>query len=306
MGPIINTQGDDGAATFSMDGLELIYSSGCKGTGLCNVSTLRRSTRETLDSEWTTPERMTRSRRGDLVGSAMAHSLSPDGLSLYFNAFGSFGNLDVFVAKRPSLDAPFGEREILDATINTSGRDTGVQIAPDGALYYGYGWNPSQLGLRIWRAEPEDTVALLGDFDNSGVLDIFDIDALMVQVAVGENPTTYDLNNDALINTEDIRVWVKDLANTWFGDANLDGEFTTGDLITVFQSGKYELDVAASWAEGDWNADHRFNSGDLISAFQDGGFEKGPRFLANAVPEPGGFALLAIGVVGLCCLRKRQ
>ena len=146
MGPTINTRRNEGNATFSIDGLELIFNSGCVGP--CSPSRLRRSIRETLADDWTTPEEMTSNGRGDEIGSAAHPSLSPDGLSLYFNYPGSFGDWDVFVSKRPSLDAPFGERENLGPPVSTSARDGGVRIAPDGSLYNGRG-----AGRGIWRAE---------------------------------------------------------------------------------------------------------------------------------------------------------
>ena len=80
-------------------------------------------------------------------------SLSPDGLSLYYGRPGSYGNHDVFVSKRPSLDTLFGEGENLGATINSSGKDLGARIASDGSLYYSY--NSGTQGVRIWRAEAE-------------------------------------------------------------------------------------------------------------------------------------------------------
>lgn len=297
MGPTINTRSNEGGATFSTDGLELIFNSGCNGA--CSPSILRRSTRKTLNDDWTIPERMRPKDRGDLVGSAAYPSLSPDGLSLYFNTDGSYGNWDVFVSKRPSLDAPFGEKENLGAMINTSGRETGVRIAPDGSLYYGYRWSPGQR-LTIWRAEADSIAIPLGDYNNNGVLDISDIDDLVVQVAAGENPIAYDLNNDAMVNIEDIRVWTKDLANTWIGDANLDGQFDSSDLVEVFQTGGYEDDIAenSTWATGDWNGDAEFDTGDLVAAFQDGGFGKGNRQSVATVPEPSTAVLLLIGLIG--------
>ena len=147
---------------------------------------------------------------------------------------------------------------------------------------------------------------LLGDFNNNGVLDVADIDDLMVRVAAGENPMAYDLNDDAAVNTEDIRIWVKDLANTWFGDANLDGEFNSEDVVASFQAGKYGLDMDAGWAEGDWTADRRFGSEDLVAAFEDGGYGLGLRAAVNAVPEPSCAILLGIGMIGLCRLRNRR
>ena len=141
-----------------------------------------------------------------------------------------------------------------------------------------------------------------GDFDSNGILDISDIDDLLTQVAGGENPPTYDLNDDTLVNFEDIRVWTKDLANTWIGDVNLDGQFDSGDLVDVFKANQYEDSALenSSWATGDWNGDHEFNSSDLVAAFQDNGFEQGTRQAVAAVPESSTSVLLLIGLAGHC------
>ena len=50
----------------------------------------------------------------------------------------------------------------------------------------------------------------------------------------------FDLNSDSSVTLEDHRVWVKDLKHTWFGDADLNGEFNSNDFVQVFQAGKYE------------------------------------------------------------------
>ena len=70
-------------------------------------------------------------------------------------------------------------------------------------------------------------------------------------------------------------------------------------MIQVFTAGKYETGQAAGWAEGDWNADGVFNSSDMVMAFIDGGYEQGPRTNAVAVPEPGGWVLLVLGIAFL-------
>jgi hypothetical protein len=51
----------------------------------------------------------------------------------------------------------------------------------------------------------------------------------------------YDVNNDHIIDQHDHYPWVKDLKHTWFGDANLDGQFNSSDLAQVFSSGRFEL-----------------------------------------------------------------
>jgi hypothetical protein len=144
-----------------------------------------------------------------------------------------------------------------------------------------------------------------GDFDNSGDLGLPDVNMLNAAIAAGTNDVQFDLNTDQAVNTTDLNVWVKDLRKTWFGDANLDSQFNSGDLVVVFQAGKFELDTAATWDQGDWNGDLRFNSGDLVSAFQDGGFEQGPPPAGVAVPEPSACILLACGVLGLVVRRRR-
>ncbi len=124
-------------------------------------------------------------------------------------------------------------------------------------------------------------VTLVGDVQADGRLDALDIDALcaaaLAQVAASD---TLDLDRDARVTERDADYLVRVLLGTSPGDANLDGVFTSSDLILIFQSGKYEVTGPAGqagWASGDWNCDSRFDSRDLIAAFQAGGYE-------NAVP----------------------
>jgi hypothetical protein len=73
-----------------------------------------------------------------------------------------------------------------------------------------------------------------------------------------------DMNGDRRVNPEDHRVWVKDLKHTWYGDANVDGEFNSGDLVNVFQAGQYEdsIEDNSGWASGDWGTDGDFTTSD--------------------------------------------
>ncbi len=153
------------------------------------------------------------------------------------------------------------------------------------------------------------TIAVLGDFNGDSQLTDVDVDLLTVAILQGGDPKVYDLNGDNLVNGLDHPVWVRTLKKTWYGDANLDGEFNTTDFVQVFQVGEYEDAVAGNsgWAEGDWNADRDFNSGDFIAAFQDGGFEQGPRAaLAASVPEPSAACLAALVALGFLSARRRS
>ena len=148
--------------------------------------------------------------------------------------------------------------------------------------------------------------SLPGDFNGNGILDAGDIDDLTTQSASMTNPPAYDLNDDALVNAGDINVWIKDLYNSWVGDANLDGEFNSGDLVSVLASGTYEQDVDSVWTTGDFNGDGRTNTNDLVAALSDGGYEQGPREATASVPEPASVISLLTGLSMLALMRRRR
>jgi hypothetical protein len=144
---------------------------------------------------------------------------------------------------------------------------------------------------------------LPGDFNGNGVLDTADIDDLTAKSAAGTHPPSHDLNGDSKVDRDDIRVWVKDLLRSWIGDANLDREFSSTDLVEVLAKGTYEVDVDAVWSSGDFNGDGRANSGDLVEALADGGYELGPPPGVAAVPEPSAI-VLCLMAAGLTAVRS--
>ena len=153
--------------------------------------------------------------------------------------------------------------------------------------------------------EVADLHILTGDFNRDGSLGINDVDALADAVRNNDSSLKHDVNNDEVTDKEDLRIWVKDLKRTWFGDANLDGEFGQLDLVNVLAAAKYGQGNVATWSEGDWNADGLFNQLDVVAALQDDGYLKGPQIAITVVPEPSSAALLFVGVA-LFALRRRR
>ncbi|MCA9215987.1 MAG: hypothetical protein KDB27_23130 [Planctomycetales bacterium] len=139
------------------------------------------------------------------------------------------------------------------------------------------------------------------DLNGDGVIDASDIDLLYSNL--GLQNQAYDLSGDGNVDRADLDVLVNKELNTYYGDANLDGEFNSSDLVDVFQANKFEQDIDATWAEGDWTGDRRFDSGDFVVAFADGGFEKGQRAAVNAVPEPSSTVLLGVAMLLLSRFR---
>ena len=156
-----------------------------------------------------------------------------------------------------------------------------------------------------------DTVAISiqagmgGDYNYDRQITSADKDMLGKAIVAGTNDVLYDLNVDSLVNFDDLEIEVHDIANTYFGDANCDGQFNSTDLIDVMQAGLYETGSPAMWSTGDFNADGFADSSDLILALSDGGYEQGAKPAFAAVPEPASIVLTLIGLT-MVALRHRR
>ncbi|MEZ6120856.1 MAG: hypothetical protein R3C28_30360 [Pirellulaceae bacterium] len=160
----------------------------------------------------------------------------------------------------PAIDPDFGEPHLSNMTVQSL-RDLGYRVV--------------------------DSFPVPGDMDENGAVNAADIDFLSQQIRDVSADAYFDLDSNGSLDSADRSVWVEQIANTFFGDANLDGQFDSSDLTLVFQAAEYENNVAldSTWAEGDWNGDAEFDSQDLILAFTANAYEQGPRSI-RPVPEP--------------------
>jgi hypothetical protein len=136
-----------------------------------------------------------------------------------------------------------------------------------------------------------------GDLNDDGQIDVADIEVLATAIRRGDQNFHFDFDESGQVDKADLGELVHIEMKTWIGDANLDSEFNSSDLVTVFTVGTYETGQKASWGTGDWNADGAFGSGDLVFAFQDGGYEQGPRVAISPVPEPCTIRLLLLAAI---------
>ncbi len=112
----------------------------------------------------------------------------------------------------------------------------------------------------------------IGDFNGDQRIDAVDIDLMCAHL--GSNDNEFDVNGDGKLTLGDHEHLVRTILNTTFGDANLDGQFDSSDLVLVFRSGEYEdaLLKNSGWRDGDWNCDGEFDSSDLVDAFRSGDY----------------------------------
>ncbi|MEZ6121143.1 MAG: hypothetical protein R3C28_31880 [Pirellulaceae bacterium] len=231
-----------------------------------------------------------------------------DGLTLFSwtRSGGGQGAADLFAASRSSTHEPFGPFQNLGPVINSPADETFPFFHEATSTLYFSSDRTGTIVPQISKGQApvrdlwQSKRSFAGDTDFDGLLTAADIDMLSEAVRSGEYHYNFDNNQDGIVDQADRTLWVDDeaFANTYFGDANLDGEFNSSDMTLVFSAAEYEDNITlnSTWAEGDWNGDGDFDSSDLILAFQDGGYEQGPKAVV-AVPEPSSFVVILVGVL---------
>lgn len=139
----------------------------------------------------------------------------------------------------------------LQHAINASSTDLVAQTrrstpsfnrVPSGSRYGSRDRDHSVMGL---------VAAAIGDFNADRIVGVDDLDLLSDTIRTGLQEKRFDLNISGSVTQDDLQFMVQKTLVTWFGDANLDGEFNTGDLVQVLGAGKYETQETAGWSEGD-------------------------------------------------------
>ena len=215
---------------ISRDGVELYFtSSRAGGLGQWDLWVSRRQTEE---DDWGPATHLgtpINSSAGDLGA-----ELSPDGRWLFFTSDRS-GGWDLWVSHRRTRTAPWEAATKLPSSVNMGG-DVWPSMSSDGSMLYYAVTFVGPEGIDLWQV-PVDPLPPMGDYDDDGVLSPPDIDELNRHVRLATEDLRYDVNEDWLLNMDDRDFWVHQLAETYFGDVDLNGKFTSDDMVQRFMSG---------------------------------------------------------------------
>ncbi len=151
LGPTVNTSARERGPRLSADDLSLLFHSNRPGGS--GGTDLHIATRPTKEDAWGIPDNL-----GPTVNSSAndaGASISADGLELYFHSGrpGGFGERDIWVATRPTIHDDWGEPLNPGSTVNSSARNYGPNISPDGLTLFFYSNRPGGYGSTdIWMA----------------------------------------------------------------------------------------------------------------------------------------------------------
>ena len=107
-----------------------------------------------------------------------------------------------------------------------------------------------------------------GDFNNDGLYNCLDIDALVGVIAAHTNLAAYDLTGDTLVNLADRDAWLAEAGGVnigpgrayRLGDANLNGSVDGSDF-GIWNANKFTQ--RAEWCRADFNADGSVDGSDF-------------------------------------------
>lgn len=130
LGPSVNSPNADYYPSVLYDGLSMYFCSTRRGGA--GGSDIWVTTRASVSDPWGPAENL-----GPTINSAAdeaAPTVSADGLSLFFRSTrsGGFGQADIWLATRPTVQDTWGAPMNLGSTVNGSAWDCGVNLAADG------------------------------------------------------------------------------------------------------------------------------------------------------------------------------
>jgi serine/threonine protein kinase/Tol biopolymer transport system component len=234
LGPTINSAKVDVATSLTADGLDLYYFSRRPGGfGNADLYVIKRATR---NSPWGPPANLGAPVNGSYNDGSP--SVSSDGLELYFGSDrpGGYGNGDLYVSRRATTSAPWGEAVNLGPVVNSPGSEGALVLSPDGLLLVfpdfggtrpgGYGGGDLWMARRASRSgdwEPPVNLGPMVNGPNSEFLPCFAPDGSALYFDLCDNSTyiysewkapilpIVDFNADGKVDAADLLALVLNL-----------------------------------------------------------------------------------------------
>ena len=178
LGPNVNSTALDMCASISADGLAIFFQSNRAGGS--GAEDIHVSTRASTAEPWRPAVNL-----GPIVNSPAydgSPCILPDGLTLLFtsNRPGGFGDNDIWVTRRATANAAWGEPVNLGPPVNTARGEAEPTISPDGQTLYFSDWSAPRPGgvgrIDLWQVPILPVVDFTGD-------SVVDGDDLLVLVA---------------------------------------------------------------------------------------------------------------------------
>lgn len=109
------------------------------------------------------------------------------------------------------------------------------------------------------------------DANRDGDVNVLDLDLVSCWVGASGGKGGWfneqiDVHRDGTLDRKDVDEVIR-IVGTTYGDANLDGIFTSADLTLILESGLYETgEKGATWQTGDFNGDQFATYDDILMA----------------------------------------
>ena len=127
-------------------------------------------------------------------------------------------------------------------------------------------------GIALFEAAFEDRF-LRGDFDSDGRIDENDIDTLVVAALTTSGElavaSLLDVSPDGFLNVSDVDVLIRRLIGTAYGDADLDGNVSRGDMRILAEQWQSSVD---SWSDADFDGSGLVDINDAVVLRDNWGF----------------------------------
>jgi hypothetical protein len=204
LGSTVNTTAHECDPSISVDGLSLFFDSDrSNGSGSVDLWVTNRAS---ISDLWDPPINL-----GSAVNSSAVDafpSISSDGLMLFFMSDRT-GDYDLWMTKRASLAAPWGQAINLGHGVNSFDVDACPTISPDGLMLYFMSMRAGGVGgIRdLWQVP----ITPIIDFNWDGIIDIDDLVIMIESWEISESPCDIAPMpwGDGIVNRADLEVLMK-------------------------------------------------------------------------------------------------